>query len=172
MVLPAGTSLLDRFATLKDPRQRAQVLYPLPEIILLLLSAMLAGADDCVEIELWGEEQLAFLRRCLPYKHGVSSHDTLKEVLAALDPDLFKACFVSRVEGLREMERDLIAIGGKTSRRTHARSKRREPLHLISAWASRQRLVLGPEAVSGRSNLVTPTSLHLRISLEAVVTIP
>jgi hypothetical protein len=67
MPQPTGTSLLDRFAVLEDPRQRAKVLYPLPEILLLLLSATLAGADDCVEIELWGEEQLAFLRRFLPY---------------------------------------------------------------------------------------------------------
>jgi DDE_Tnp_1-associated len=133
MPQPSGTSLLERFATLEDPRQTAKVLYPLPEILLLLLSATLAGADDCVEIELWGEEQLAFLRRLLPYRHGIPSHDTLTGVLAALDPALFKACFVSWVEGLREAEPDLVAIDGKTSRRTHARGKGREPLHLVSA---------------------------------------
>ena len=66
MAQPAGTSLLDRFAALEDPRQAAKVLYPLPEVLLLLLNATLAGADDCVEIELWGREQLAFLRRFLP----------------------------------------------------------------------------------------------------------
>jgi DDE_Tnp_1-associated len=79
---PASTSLLDHFAGLNDPRQTAKVLYPLPEILLLLLSATLAGADDCVEIEFWGKEQLAFLRRFLPYKHGIPSHDTLTGVLA------------------------------------------------------------------------------------------
>ena len=63
MLQSAGTSLLDRFAALKDPRQQAKVLYPLPEILLLLLGATLAGADDLVEIELWGKQQLAFLRR-------------------------------------------------------------------------------------------------------------
>src|SRR4051812_8966212 len=168
---PTGTSLLDRFATLEDPRQRAKALHPLPGI--LLLSATLAGADDCVEIELWGEEQLAFLRRFLPYKHGVPSHDTLNDVLAALDPDLFKACFVSWVEGLSEVEPDLIAIDGKTSRRSHARSKGREPLHLVSAWASRRRLVLGQEAVAGRSNEITAIPLLLeRLALKgALVTI-
>ena len=74
MPQPAGTSLLDHFAALDDPRQAAKVLYPLPEILLLLLSATLAGADDCVEIEFWGNEQLAFLRRFLPYRHGIPSH--------------------------------------------------------------------------------------------------
>src|SRR5437763_1263825 len=67
---PAGTALLDRFAALKDPRQVAKVLHPLPEILPLLLAATLAGADDFVEIGLWGEENLAFLRRQLAYRHG------------------------------------------------------------------------------------------------------
>jgi predicted transposase YbfD/YdcC len=168
-----GPSLLARFATLEDPRQTAKVLYPLPEILLLLLSATLAGADDCVEIEFWGKEQLAFLRRFLPYQHGIPSHDTLTGVLAALDPGLFKACFVSWAEGLREAEPDLIAIDGKTSRRSHARSKGLEPLHLVSAWAGRQRLVLGQEAVSGKSNEITaiPPLLE-RLALKgALVTI-
>jgi len=173
MPQPAGTSLLDHFAALDDPRQAAKVLYPLPEILLLLLSATLAGADDCVEIEFWGNEQLAFLRRFLPYRHGIPSHDTLGEVISALDPTLFKACFVSWVEGLREAEPDLIAIDGKTSRRSHARSRSREPLHLVSAWAARQRLVLGQEAVSGKSNEITAIPLLLeRLALKgALVTI-
>ncbi len=64
---PAGTVLLDHVAALEDPRQAAKVLHPLPEILLLLLGATLAGADDFVEIEMWGEEHLAFLRRFLPY---------------------------------------------------------------------------------------------------------
>jgi hypothetical protein len=68
---PASTSLLDHFAALEDPRQTAKVLYPLPEILLLLLGATLAGADDFIEMELWGNEQLAFLRRLLPYRHGI-----------------------------------------------------------------------------------------------------
>ena len=173
MPQPAGISRVEHFAALEDPRQAAKVLYPLPEILLLLLSATLAGADDCVEIELWGREQLAFLRRFLPYKHGIPSHDTLIGVLAALDPALFKACFVRWVEGLCEVEPDLIAIDGKTSRRTHARSQEREPLHLVSAWASRQRLVLGQEAVPGKSTEITAIPLLLeRLALKgALVTI-
>jgi predicted transposase YbfD/YdcC len=165
--------LLDHFATLEDPRQVAKVLYPLPEILLLLLCATLAGADDVVEIALWGDEHLAFLRRFLPCEHGVPSHDTLGAVIAALDPGLFKACFRAWVEDLRETEPDLVAIDGKTSRRSHARSRGRDPLHLVSAWASRQRLVLGQEAVAGKSNEITAIPLLLeRLALEgALVTI-
>jgi predicted transposase YbfD/YdcC len=150
-----GTALLDHLAALKDPRQQAKVLYPLPEIIMLLLCATLAGADDFVEITLWGREHLAFLRRFCPYEHGIPSHDTLGAVIAALDPALFKTCFLSWVEGLRETDPDFVALDGKTSRRTQARKKGREPLHLVSAWASRQRLVLGQEAVSDKSNEIT-----------------
>ncbi|MFL5334676.1 MAG: ISAs1 family transposase [Geminicoccaceae bacterium] len=165
--------MLDRFAALEDPRQAAKVLYPLPEILLLLLCATLAGADDLVEIELWGGENLAFLRRLLPCRHGVPSHDTLGEVIAALDPELFKGCFTAWVGGLRETAPDLVAIDGKTSRRSHARDKGREPLHLVSAWATRQRLVLGQEAVGGKSNEITAIPLLLeRLALEgALVTI-
>lgn len=170
---PASGPLLDHFSALKDSRQQAKVLHPLPEIILFLLCGTLAGADDFVEIALWGGEHLAFLRRFLPYRYGIPSHDTLGEVVAALDPELFKGCFTRWVEGLREAEPDLVAVDGKTSRRTHARGKGREPLHLVSAWATRQRLVLGQEAVAGKSNEIAAIPLLLeRLALEgALVTI-
>ncbi len=169
----AGKSLLDHLSTLDDPRQAAKVLYPLPEIMLLLLCATLAGADDFVEIQLWGNQNLAFLRGFCPYAHGIPSHDTLGEVIRAIDPALSKACFTAWVEGLREDEPDIVAVDGKTARRTHARRKGREPLHLVSAWASRQRLVLGQEAVSGKSNEIAAIPLLLqRLALAgALVTI-
>ena len=166
-------ALIEHFSALEDPRQRAKVLYPLPEIVLLLLCATLAGADDFVEMHLWGKQNVGFLRRFLAYEHGVPSHDTLGEVIRVIDPELFKACFTSWVEGLREDAPDIVAIDGKTSRRTHARSQGRAPLHLVSAWASRQRLVLGQQAVSGKSNEITAIPLLLeRLALTgALVTI-
>jgi predicted transposase YbfD/YdcC len=141
--------------------------------MLLLLCATLAGADDFVEISLWGREQLPFLRKFLPFANGIPSHDTLSEVVRAIDPELFKACFISWVETLRQSDPDLIAVDGKTSRRTHARSKGREPLHLVSAWATQQRLVLGQQAVAGKSNEITAIPLLLqRLELKgALVTI-
>jgi predicted transposase YbfD/YdcC len=168
-----GPALLAHFAALRDPRQAAKVLYPLPEIMLLLLCATLAGADDFVEISLWGREQLPFLRKFLPFANGIPSHDTLSEVVRAIDPELFKACFISWVETLRQSDPDLIAVDGKTSRRTHARSNGREPLHLVSAWATQQRLVLGQQAVAGKSNEITAVPLLLqRLELKgALVTI-
>lgn len=170
---PISKSLLDHFSALEDPRQSWRVLYPLPEILLLVLCATLAGMEDFVEIGLWGKERLEFLRRFLPYERGIPSHDTLGDVINALDPELFKTCFLDWVEGLRDQAPEIIAIDGKTSRRTHARKKGREPLHLVSAWASRQRLVLGQEAVADKSNEIVAIPLLLkRLALTgALVTI-
>jgi predicted transposase YbfD/YdcC len=169
----ARASLIEHFSALEDPRQAWKVIYPLPEILLLVLGATLAGADDFVEIAAWGGEHLAFLRRFLPYAGGIPSHDALNDVMNALDAGLFAACFTAWVEGLREAEPDIVAVDGKTSRRAHARARGREPLHLVSAWASRQRLVLGQQATEAKSNEITAIPLLLaRLALTgALVTI-
>lgn len=170
MSSPTDPSFLAHFAA---PRQAGKVLYPLPEILLLLLCATIAGADDFVEIALWGREHLSFLRRFRPYQRGIPSHDVLCDVIAAIDPEAFKACFLSWVETLRSKAPDIIAIDGKTSRRSHARSKGRLPLHTVSAWATRQRLLLGQEAVAEKSNeIVAIPALLQRLDLHgALVTI-
>jgi len=171
--MAASTSLIDHFAALKDPRQAWKVVYPLPEILLLVLCGTLAGAEDFVEIRRWGSVNLGFLRRFLAYAEGIPSHDTLTDTINALDGELFAACFSAWVESLREAEPDIVAIDGKTSRRTHDRGKGRNPLHLVSAWASRQRLVLGQQACAAKSNEITAIPLLLeRLALTgALVTI-
>jgi hypothetical protein len=95
VAIAAGTSLIDQFAVLKDPRQAWKVVYPLPEILLLVLCGSLAGAEDFVEIRRWGRVNLEFLRRFLPFAHGIPSHDTLNDIINALDTELFAACFTS-----------------------------------------------------------------------------
>ena len=166
-------SLMEHFSGIKDPREGWRVLYPLRELLLLVLCATLAGMEDFVEIKLWGDQRLGFLRRFYPYERGVPSHDTLNDLINALDPQLFKACFIAWVEDLREDEPDVIAIDGKTSRRSHDRAKGRAPLHMVSAWACRQRLVLGQEAVDVKSNEIIAIPLLLeRLELTgALVTI-
>lgn len=169
----ASRSMLDHFSALKDPRQSWRVVYPLPEILLLVLCATLSGMEDFVEIRLWGDLRLEFLRRFLPYERGLPAHDTLNDVINALPPDLFKECFTRWVAHLCEETPDVIAIDGKTSRRSHDRAKGRAPLHLVSAWAARQRLVLGQEATEAKSNEITAIPLLLeRLELAgALVTI-
>ena len=166
-------SFLDCFSALEDPRQSWKVLYRLDEILLLVLSAVLSGADDFVEISDWGRLRLGFLRGFLPYEAGVPSHDTLNDVFNALDGEQFQACFMAWVEGLRLSAPEIIAVDGKTSRRSGDAGKGREPLHLVSAWASSQRLVLGQQAVAAASNEIVAIPLLLeKLALRgALVTI-
>ena len=149
----SGKALLDHFSALDDPRQAWKVVYPLPEILLVVLCATMAGAEDFVEVERWGKRKLDFLRRLLPFERGIPSHDTLNDVMNALPAPLFAECFTAWVATLRDDTPDIVAIDGKTSRR--ARRGDEPALHLVSAWAARQRLVLGQEAVGGKSNEIT-----------------
>jgi predicted transposase YbfD/YdcC len=146
-------ALLDHFSALKDPRQAWKVIYPLPEILLTVLCGTMAGAEDFADIERWAKRKLDFLRRFLPFQRGVPSHDTLNDVMNALPAGLFSDCFVAFVASLRDKDPDIVAIDGKSSRRAHAAGG--APLHLVSAWAARQRLVLGQEAVEGKGNEIT-----------------
>jgi hypothetical protein len=89
-----SVGFLDHFSALEDPRQSWRVAYPLPEVLLLLLCATLSGMEDFTEISLWGRERLAFLRRFLPFDRGVPSHDTLNDIVNAIDGETFKTCFL------------------------------------------------------------------------------
>jgi predicted transposase YbfD/YdcC len=109
----------------------------------------------------------------LPFENGIPSHDTLNDVINSLPAAAFSDCFVSWVAALRDDDPDIVAIDGKTSRRTHNRSKGQNPLHLVSAWASRQRLVLGQQACADKSNEITaiPALLERLELTGALVTI-
>jgi predicted transposase YbfD/YdcC len=124
-----------------------------------------------VEIARWGRRKLDFLRRLLPFARGIPSHDAITDLMNALPAPLFAECFTAWVASLRERAPDIVAIDGKTSRRSKARGS--DPLHLVSAWASRQRLVLGQEAIDEKSNEIKAIPLLLeRLELTgALVTI-
>ena len=146
---PSG-SVLDFFDAVEDPRQRGKVLYRLDEIMLVVLSGCLAGADNFVEMAGWARLNLEALRQIRPFARGVPSHDTLNDVVNALDPGTFEECFLSWIGAIRPDAPDLIAIDGKTSRRTGNARTGQRPLHTLSAYAREQRLVLAQEV--GKSN--------------------
>lgn len=148
----SSPAFIDHFSALEDPRQQWKVVYPLNEILLLVLSAVLSGADDFVEICEWGKSHIDFLKTHYPYKDGIPSHDAVNDLINALDPELFADCFVSWINTLRKDDIDIIALDGKTSRRSGDKAKGKNPLHLVSAWASQQRLVLGQQACEEKSN--------------------
>ena len=171
-----GLGFLDHFSGLKDPRQQGKVLYRLDEIMLLVLCGELAGADGFVEISRWGKMNLDFLRRFLPFENAVASHDALNDLFNALDHEAFRDSFVAWAQSLRSQQtlaQEVVAIDGKTSRRSGDKAKGREALHLLSAWATEQRLVLGQEVVDGKENeiLAIPRLLEMLEITGALVTI-
>ena len=145
--------LLECLESLNDPRQSWKVLYPLEEVLLIVLAATASGADDFVEMTEWAEIHLDFLQRFYPYERGIPSHDTLNDVMNAFDNQVFESLFVDWVNALSDVDADLVSIDGKTSRRSGGADQK--PLHLVSAWAGEQNLVLGQEATNEKSNEIT-----------------
>lgn len=140
--------LLDHFARIEDEREPWRVAHPLAEVLLLVVCGTIAAGDDFEDIADWGEDNVAFLRRFLPYDHGVPGARWLRILMNRIDPGLFADCFRSWAAALRPDAPELVAIDGKTSRGSHDRNKGRAALHLVSAFATRERLVIGQEAVA------------------------
>jgi predicted transposase YbfD/YdcC len=148
-------ALLDHFAVIEDPREPWRVAHPLPEVLLLVVCGTIADCDDYEGIAEWGEAHLAFLRRFLPFHHGVPGARWLTILMNRIDPELFSAAFTAWVRETWPDRLDLVAIDGKTSRRSHNRRADKAPLHLVSAFATTSRLVLGQEAVADKTNETT-----------------
>lgn len=148
-------ALLEHLGAIEDPREPWRVAHPLPEVLLLVVCATIADNDDYDAIADWGEAHLAFLRRFLPYHHGVPGARWLTQLMNRINPLLFSAAFTAWVRETWPERVDLVAIDGKTSRRSHDRKADRGPLHLVSAFATTSRLVLGQEAVADKSGETT-----------------
>lgn len=165
--------LLDHFGEVGDPREAAKIKFPLREVLFLVTCATIAGCDDYDEIAAWGEHHLGFLRGYSEYFFGVPKEDWLRVVLNRIDPALFEACFMAWATALRRDAADLIALDGKTLRRSGDSAAGTKPLHLVSAWASTQRLVLCQEAVDAKENeCAAILAILARLSIKgALVTI-
>jgi predicted transposase YbfD/YdcC len=162
---------LSHFRDLHDPRQQGKVTYPLDEVLLLCLLGVLAGAEAFTEIALFGVKKLAFLRRFRPFKDGTPDHGHLSDILAVLDADQFQRCFVAWVVALTGIPAGVIAIDGKTVRRSKSTGK--AAIHMVSAFAARQRLVLGQVKVAEKSNeiIAIPKLLEMLAIEGAIITI-
>jgi predicted transposase YbfD/YdcC len=164
---------LDYFKDLPDFRQRGKVVYPLDEVLLLCLLAVLGGADSFVDIARFGEKKLSLLRRFRPFRDGTPSHDHLGDIFATLDAVAFQRCFVAWVAALTGAPEGVIAIDGKTLRRSHHKKGAKAAIHMVSAFAARQRLVLGQVKVADKSNEIVaiPALLDMMAIEGAIVTI-
>jgi len=164
---------LEHFDDLEDPRQHAKVLYPLDEVLLLALLGVLAGCESWVEIARYGEKKLDLLRRFRPFCEGTPSHDQLGDIFAVLDARQFQHCFIAWVSSLTGLDAEIVAVDGKTLRRSYQEAGAKAPIHMISAWSARQNLVLGQAKVADKSNeIVAIPELLALLSIEgATVTI-
>src|SRR5215208_5541103 len=168
-----ATVFLDYFKDLPDPRQRGKVVYPLDEVLLLCLLAVVGGAETFVDIARFGEKKRGLLRRFRPFCDGTPSHDHLGDIFATLDAEKFQRCFVAWVAALTGAPADVIAIDGKTLRRSYQKRGAKAPIHMVSAFAARQRLVLGQVKVADKSNeiIAIPALLDMMAIEGAIVTI-
>jgi len=171
--LSEAVVFLGYFDDLPDPRQRGKVIYPLEEVLLLCLLAVLGGAETFVDIARFGEKKIGLLRRFRPFRDGTPSHDHLGDIFATLDAAAFQRCFVAWVAALTGAPADVIAIDGKTLRRSYQKKGAKAPIHMVSAFAARQRLVLGQVKVAEKSNeIVAIPALLAMMAIEgAIVTI-
>jgi len=162
---------LSYFKDLPDLRQRGKVMYPLAEVLLLCLLAVLAGAETVTDIARFGEKKLDLLRRLRPFAAGTPAHDHLGDILATLDAEAFQRCFVAWVAAMIGAPEGVVAIDGKTVRRSKGAAK--DAIHMVSAFAARQRLVLGQVKVDDKANEIVaiPKLLDMLAIEGAVVTL-
>ena len=168
------------FEKLKDPRSPINLKHPLTSVVVIALMGVLAGADGPTAIARWAKLKAEFLLKVLDLPHGIPCKDVYRNVLIALKPSVFQACFASWVQSLRDtameafdIKQPIFAVDGKTSRRSHNRQKDLGALHTVSVWASEMGLSLGQVACAEKSNEITaiPELLRLVDIKGAIITI-
>lgn len=167
-------SILQHFSTITDPRIDRQKKHDLQDIFFITLCAVICGADNWVAVEQFGKAKESWFTEQLGLVNGIPSHDTFGDVFAAIDTEQFSTCFSSWVADLSSLsDGEVIAIDGKTLRRSVDKASRKAAIHMVSAWAEQNSLVLGQEKVSDKSNEITaiPKLLERLDIAGAVVTL-
>ena len=169
--------LIEHLSELDDPRCPGKVEHRLIDILVIAICAVIACAESWEDIALYGRSKLDWLRQFLALPNGIPSHDTFRRGFMLIDPNAFEACFTAWVRGITTRgEQEVVAIDGKTVRRSFDRGREQSPLHLVSAWASEQGLVLGQRRVDDKSNEITAipelldvlTLEHTLVTLDAM----
>lgn len=174
MVELCAARITEHFAELTDPRVDRTKAHCLSDIITLAICAVICGAHDWVAIEEFGKAKRDWFRKFLPLTKGIPSHDTFGRVFAALDPEAFGRCFLSWVQSLAALSQgQVVAIDGKTLRHSFDQASAKAAIHMVSAWASANRLVLGQVKTATKSNEITaiPKLLELLDVHGCIVTI-
>jgi len=167
--------ILDHFSEIEDPRIERNKLHKLIDIITIAICAVICNADTWEDIEEFGKAKEAWFRKYLELPNGIPSHDTIRRVFIRLKPEQLQSSFLSWVQALRKLspEAELIAIDGKTARRSFDSASDKPAIHMVSAWANRNRLVLGQVKVDEKSNEIDaiPRLLELMETEGCIVTI-
>jgi predicted transposase YbfD/YdcC len=174
MATTNAVSIRKHFAALRDPRMRRRRRHRLLDIIFIAICGVIGDCDSWQDIAVFADKRAAWFRRFLGLRHGIPSHDTFERVFDRINPRVFATCFCSWVQAVSEaLGTPHIAIDGKTLRRSFDQPSRLGPLHLVSAWATKQNLALGQVAVDGKSNEITaiPRLLQLLDLKGALVTL-
>jgi predicted transposase YbfD/YdcC len=162
--------LASHFSLLKDPRVERTKHHKLLDIIIIAICGTICGADGWVAIEQFGKAKEAWLKTILELPNGIPSHDTFGRVFKHLDPVEFERCFFEWVQSISGKVEGVIAIDGKKLRRSHDKANGKEALHMVSAWAAENRLVLAQVAVDKKSNEITAIPLLLqKLSLSGCI---
>jgi len=157
-------SLREHFALLEDPRAEHLTEHRLIDIIMIAICAVICGAETWTDVELVGNERVDWFNQFLRLENGIPSHDTFGRVFARLDTIQFQACFASWVQAVFHTTKgQVIALDGKQALRSHDRGKDKNAIHLVSAWATANHLVLGQQKVDEKSNEITAIPELLRI---------
>lgn len=150
-----SASLLDHFSVLEDPRIERNKRHALLDILVLVVSAVCSNAKGWEAIEDFGHAKLEWLRQFVPLANGVPSHDCIEYVMVRLSPVKFRECFISWTQAVKREVDEIIAVDGKTARGSRDRASGGNPLHMVTAWACENRLVLAQEATDEKSNEIT-----------------
>ena len=162
------------FAAMEDPRRIYLNDHPLINIITIALCGVIAGAESWTDVESFGNSKADWLGRFLDMQHGIPSHDTFGRVFAQLDPEQFQACFLSWVQAVFAVTNgQVIAVDGKTLRHSYDKACGKAAIHMVSAWAAANELVLGQVKVADKSNEITaiPALLEFLDISDCIVTI-
>lgn len=155
MIEQAAEKFQEHFGELKDPRIERKKLYPLQEILLVILCGSVCGAGSWRDFVMFGEEKLDFLRQYFAYSAGIPCKNTFARVMGALDPQQFRTCFVAWAASLNKLSAEIIAIDGKTLCNSADAQAKMGTIHMVSAFATESRLVLAQQKVAEKSNEIT-----------------
>ena len=148
------TEFADLFSALEDPRASNARRHSRHDILVIAFGAMLCGGQTSADMELFGHAKRELLQSFLKLDHGIPSHDTFSRLLGMLDPAAFQQWFIGFMRQFAEGSAGILAVDGKTLRRSYDHAEQRSPLRLVSVWAEEQRLVLGQVAVDAKSNAI------------------